>query len=373
MHQWFRRELCVVGGRSELETVMREEFLEPLPSIQKSATLMLGSEAVKCFVVEATTSEFRIAVPGIRQYEGDPKLTLMTSNAVFPVKLIRQEAHSGGYAFRLQRLELENKVTTRLSTRRARFLTSGFYATGVLAVIIAGSFYVPTINDDIPLLRLQGRRTQTLGWWAPSVNENDSAPVSGPSPGSEVANPLHRQDQRDTGVESSTIVVSMISPVSPSLTAPSLLPAETASAAEMVTTKPQQHGNSKPANAKQTASLNSQLKEGESGRIQYVTQKQIPWIYAGWPAGQPLNMRASDAALQDLKQFEQGLRELPQETSAQAIASLQNVLRSATRQANQANRVLGTTDTYVVSTDDARVYFHAAQGQLELVRVLPID
>jgi len=52
-----------------MEIPMREEALKPLADLQTNAKLLMGNTPVLCVIVAVTAMDFRVAVPGIDQYE----------------------------------------------------------------------------------------------------------------------------------------------------------------------------------------------------------------------------------------------------------------------------------------------------------------
>lgn len=352
---------------------MREEFLEPLPTPQTNAKLLLGKSQVACVIVEVTAEGFRVAVPGIDHYEGDPKLTLVTRTAVYPVRLTLQEPHTGGYSYRLQRLDQTTPAQTRSSLSfRLSFLTSHCCAAGVISLIVSSCFcIIPTLSENAPLMTRRGLRYESLGTWSPSIAENDRVP-----PGISVNTSLANHEPADSefhevSCDSQTISVSMISPASMTMSQPALLPQEDA----RQTARPKQIGTGShgPAKAKKEVSLKSLLDEGQVGRIQNATPTMASWLFGTKSVAELQSLRVSDSALHDLKQFEFGLKILPSDLSLQATNSLQTAMASA-RSTNGASRAVpGLRDIYVVSSDDANVYFRKNHGNTELVRVLPIN
>lgn len=369
--QWFMPGRRETQFHHRVEDIMREEFLEPLPTPQTNAKLLLGRSQVACVIVEVTADGFRVAVPGVDHYEGDPKLTLVTRSAVYPVRLVLQEPHTGGFSYRLQRLDQSDAVQSNLSFRLS-FLTSHCCAAGLISLIVSGCFcIIPTTNENTPLLTRRGLRYESLGTWSPSIVENDRVPP-GISLNTSLAS-IEPSDleAHDVSSELQTISVSMISPASLSVSQPALLPQD-----DPHHVAHSQHGSGPshgPAKLKKDASLKSLLEEGQLGRIQNASPAMVSWLFGTTPAAELQSMRVSDTASNDLKQFELGLKVLPHESSLQATASLRNALVKAGSANGTWRAVPGVRDIFVVASDDANVYFQKNHGNVELVRVLPID
>ncbi|WP_010582499.1 hypothetical protein [Schlesneria paludicola] len=352
---------------------MREEFLEPLPEVRTKATLLMGNVPIPCYVVEATMCEFRVAVPGIEQYEGDPRLTLVTVNAVFPVRIIRQEAHSGGYSFRLQRLDLlEQAVPVKIPpAMRTPFLSSPLRATCVLAIIMASCVCIPTVSDEIRLLRMQGRRSQTVGWGA-TVSKNDSVPATAPPENRVSPNSRSGHFESDEFEDLPPIEVSMVSTMTRRRAIASRPAADDAKLS--TTTDQATSAMTRGATPVQRAALlKSALEAGQSGGIQNLTCSIAPWLFGANLPVQLQEIRISDTAIRDLQQFESSLKDLSADAVHSAVSSLKRILASASTDIRQAHRVAGLAEYRVISSEDASLYFRIVQGRTELVRVLPID
>lgn len=352
---------------------MRKKILEPQQEDHAKATLLMGKLPVPCYVVEATMCEFRVAVPGIQQYEGDPRLTLVTVNAVFPVRIIRQEAHSGGYSFRLQRLDLlEQPSPAKVPpAMRTSFLSSPLRATCVLAIIMASCVCIPSVSDEIRLLRMQGRRSQTVGWGS-SVSKNDSVPAAAPPENFVASNRRDDHLESDDVAEMPAVEFSMVSTAT-RRRAISSRPSGDALDGRSEAGSPPSAGVRPTTPVQQAARLKSALQAGQTGGIQNLSSSVAPWLFRSNLPDQLQELRISDAAIRDLKQFETGLNELSADTIHGVVSSLNRAFYAAGTDIRRADRVVGLADYRVISSEDACLYFRIVQGRTELVRVLPID
>ena len=348
---------------------MREEFLEPLPEVRKKATLLMANVPVACFVVSATMCEFRVAVPGIEQYEGDPRLTLVTSAGVYPVRIIRQEAHSGGYSYRLQRLDLlEQAVPAKVPAgMHSQSRSTPVRATCVLAIALGSWVCVHAMSDEIGPPSIQGRLSQMTRWGSSAVKHE-----IGPSivrTGDQVAMVGESTPVDDDAIgDMPSIAVSMVSTGTSRNSIPSVaqviapdLGFEDANQAGMQKTLPR------------TISLKSVLEAGQSGGVQNLSRYVAPWLFGDKGSERLQQIRITDAAIRDLQQFESGLRSLPSAVVRDAICSLNRTLISASVDIRGAERVAGISDYRRISSGDANLYFRIVHGQTELVRVLPIE
>ena len=128
---------------------MREEFLEPLPTPRKPtrSCLMGKTTQVVCVIVEVTADGFRVAVPGVEQYAGDPENNGDHAQRVYPVRLVLQGAHIGGYSLPIAadrnrtscRWMVHRGFSDRFEARRIKLLRN----TGLFSVISVGYYCVP--------------------------------------------------------------------------------------------------------------------------------------------------------------------------------------------------------------------------------------
>ncbi len=342
---------------------MREEFVDPLPTDPANATLLFGKSPVACYIVETTDIGFRVAVPGVGHYEGDPKLTLATEEGAYPVRLVLQEPHAGGYSYRLKRLDLVAPPADP-QPQKSRLWNPYYCALGIGGVIVAGLLCVPAVNESIPLLNIHQSQLEVLSWWANVTgqhqNVDSSSSVKKQGTGTKIA-PKSQFDDLD---DFSTISVSLVSPASRPVAA-----AKSQSADE----KDKTRNRAASDHTAKALSLKAVLEEGQRGLIRTATRANIPWLYEADQSDSELSLRLSEKALFDLRQFELGLRRLPKETSTEAITSLKETLLLASRGDDRGRRVPGMRDVFVLASDDAKIYFRTEQGQLELVRVLPLD
>ena len=396
-----RNAFAIVWRFRRVEPVMREEFLEPLPGVQNQAVLVFEQNVqVRCLIVEVTDGGFRVAAPGASHYEGSPELTLVTPNEVYPVRLILQDAHVGGYSYRLQKIDQCNGVGRGAPGPFQRVLqTSLCCSVGLIAVIAASSFCLSKTTDMVPQFSLQGLRKEAFGWWSPSIQQSDRVPPGISVDNSTVNENRSKANRHNDDLDSETVSVSLISPASMSTSSGPR--SATTSRRSKSSERNANHNSAKPhrdtsgpsqrrgrtndhskpprtPNSPTTPrdaelSLPSLLKLGCTGRIQAVNRTLLPWLFesATWEPNFPLRM--SDAAWNDLKQFEIGLRDLPQPQSADAIASLSHALQCTHTHSERAQSVPGLRDVFVLASDDAKIYFRTSLGQTELVRVLPID
>lgn len=358
---------------------MREDFVDPLPELNTSATLIIGKQKIKCFVVDASVDEFHVAVPGAQLYEGDPRMMLVAGDSIYPVRLTLQEAHAGGYSYRLTRLATgEANARGIFGGLISRRIAWSCVAAGMPLAMVGAFWFVSTGDLQLQLMSLRSLRRESIGW-SPVSHDNDRVPpgisvdhgLLTHKSGHTEKQHLHRVDAQDeSDAELKTVSVSLVSPAS--LTTPALLPEAHSTTVQPNVLKEESPTSSVRANHKKMPTLASLLDEGRIGRQRTVTPQLLPWLCGSTPANQLGYLKISDAACSDLQQFESGLRGLPMETSLEAINSLRQALKRSSSM-NHAKTVYGFDDIFVIRSDDASVYFRSRKGMVEIVRVLPID
>lgn len=352
---------------------MREEFLEPLPDLQVNAKLMMGKTTIPCVIIEVTADGFRVAVPGAEQYEGDPKITLVTHGANYPVRLVLQEPHVGGYSYRLQRIE-QNLVSdgrTRPSDR-FRLVTSKCCAVGLIGLVAAGYHCLPKSNELLTLLNRRSLRHESIGTWSPSIAENDRIPPGISVDKSLRSDALVGDEAGQFESEMPAVSVSMIHSASMTSTNRSIANRDERPQSAKRGPSHESSSASTVQNRRRDVSLKSLLEDGQTGRVQPANRELLSWLNRSAPSDEQVAFRLSDAARFDLQQFEIGLKELSNDSSNQAISSLRRAMLLASSDVRSPCSISGSPHVFVVASDDANIYFRKAHGQIELVRVLPI-
>jgi hypothetical protein len=125
--------------------------------------------------------------------------------------------------------------------------------------------------------------------------------------------------------------------------------------------------------ANHQSSLKDLLEEGQTGRVQHAGRELLAWLNADAPPTERVSFRMSDAARMDLKQFQVGLSDLSATSSRRAVESLRSTLATINKNLPTTGSVSQTSQLFVVACEDANIYFRKLPGQIELVRILPID
>ena len=360
---------------------MREDFLEPLPDVQTTVTLVMGTTISRCYVVEMTSDGFRVAVPGASHYEGDPRMMLVIKDTHYPVRLTRQIPHAGGFSYALRRI----KDFDETSAEPVRTAWDGLFASrrfaAAIAALCASCFCIAAFCDRVPLLNVSRLRETSLAWLNPSGAHGDA--VSKPSTGnhSNSANKRSRRNNSDRLADSESRADGMISCASLSATvetstATSIRRSVAANGESGDSRDRTRSAESQQANRSDNNTARARLlllKAGLVGRTQSVNATSVPWLFEAdqFPRNIPLWM--SDAAWADLTQFKHGLDGFPQQTSADAIASLRQALMSIVSGEATVRPIPEMRDVSMVACDDANVCFRIYQQRIELVRILPIE
>ena len=354
---------------------MRDEFLEPMPEKACDVTLLFGRTPVSGYIVAETEEGYCIGIPGIESYEGDPRLTMATEDEVFSVKLVLQEPYLDGYYFWLLRINNPEQPNDTLDRKEhLTSWTSRYRLTGIVAATLAICVVIPSNSNSNLYLSLNSLTKELLSWSSSIASKEVTAEIAD----NEIAatlNLIRKYQNKPENTNNSKPLISSASHSSPSATHSS--PSAT-HPTELVVKDPtpQKAIPDKPFPAKKeksTSSLNHLLEAGQVGRTQVLTKSLLPWLYGpGWNDDRQ-SVWISDAARQDLQQFEAGLRGLPRKASADAMSSLRNTLRLAYSDISKAKRVSSAPNIFVISSDDANIFFTEVRGRTELVRVLPID
>lgn len=344
---------------------MREDFLDPLPTLRRHATLLFGTSPIDCYVVETTNVGFRVAVPNVEQYEGDPRLTIATDKGIFPVRLVRQIRHAGGYSYVLEHMPVEVTVEEPVEEPpvTSHWWSTGPFALAVVALVVVGWLCDPALNDGLCLLRNRGRDAESAGWWGLSATTSHAVPTKiVDRPESVVhGNHVHNVNQSSDGT--------------PSVIAAASLTATGQSSEDNAHESSPYHSHRKPKapGDERAAAVKSCLEAGRTGRIQTIDGATVPWLLGPVNGNFSISIKGSAAALADLTQFEIGLKELSADESAGAVAKLQRALSQLVSDSATPRSVPEMPDVFAIEAGEATIYFRVVHGRKELVRVLPQD
>ena len=364
-----------------------------LDEAKRRAVIVIGGDRWPCCIDYITDHEFQVWVNESEPYVGDSRAKLVTDDAVYSVKIIRQLPQSSGTCFELKRLPVNFHGEVTEDTGAAPQYLDRRSCVACLAVaLLVGCCYYFSLATALPQFRfVEPQDNQIANDVSQVTHQASITHLSGHRGQEKVLNQdlgaieLHRAEEGfDKDSSTSMFVVSLSSPtfgaaeVEQSMNGPGPESLETKASGESANRQPFVATES-PRRSRQTRSTMSVrsrqalLEQGQIGRTQWATRETFPWLFiqAGWEGDRP--WRLSDAALGDLKQFEVGLRTLPEQSAIAVLANLRASIREANTEFSQLKRVAGMTDVMMISGTDANVFFRLVGDKIELIRVLPVD
>jgi hypothetical protein len=328
---------------------MSEEFVESIHSLQSRATLVLGKRYVACNIVEMTDAEIHVVAHDANPYEGDSRATLIHRHVNYPVRLALQELRPDGIFYRLQRLSIPIPPNASAGQTRGWVVTSArFCAVGLIAAIATRYLSTSAASESLRELRRQvlglrpARSTQSPLQSPPVVHVQTPAAETGQS----------SPELPGANSPQATIPVSLVTsrPVS----------------------APQATAEASHREIPRAKSLPALLSAGQVGGMRSLDSNLVSWLIGAGHSEHLSAIRISDAALQDLGNFKLELSHLSHPSAMQATDSLRRALLGANALPDQARKVPGMQDVFVVTADDAELYFLSVHGTTDLIRVLPL-
>ncbi len=365
-----------------MSTPTGDSFFDPPPSDQSAATLILGGERLECHLVEVSIGGFGVSVPRSTAWTGEPVCRLLTHDAAYPVRIIKQESQYTGYHFTLQRLELDEPnvdeplgLTQRWIIHASRCCAIGLIAAIAYCFVAApggqskGARHVGP-QDVVNLWNWNWSSTKwsSNNWWP---NNRDTADSE-----SDVAALTSAHDQSsDDLFEMPAISVSLTS--GNRGTNASGLPVPS----RPMATDPSNHStNADPqaqaiAAATRLAQIKSSLQTARREPSQPANASSLPWLFStsdpAFHGGS--SYRMSETARNDLMLFESGLKSLPATSAHEATRSLRRTLLAANSASAAVANFESLPDVRRIHSDDAEIYFRLANGAVEILRVVPRD
>ena len=360
-----------------MTTPTGDAFFDPPPDDQSIAMLILGGERLECRLVEVSLGGFGVSLPRSTAWTGEPVCRLLTHDAAYPVRILKQESQYTGYHFTLQRLELDEPgVDQQLGlTQRWVVHASRCCAIGLIAAIAYCSLAAPGGNSkDARHVRPQ----DMVNLWSWTWTSTNWWPASRGGAASEselvVVTSAHDQTSDDL-FEMPAISISLTSndhgsnvsrlpvPSRPMATDPSIRSSDADPQAEAI------------AAATRLAQIKSSLQSARRGPSWSLNSTSLPWLFSttepAFHSG--LSYRISEAARNDLILFESGLKSLPATTANDAIRSLRRTLLATTSASASPAHFESLPDVRLIRSDDAEIYFQLASGAVEILRVVPRD
>jgi hypothetical protein len=322
----------------------RNEFVDPPPQDQSSARLVLGKERIECRLTEVSLGGFCVVVPRATMWAGEPVGRLVTHDAVYRVRILLQEAVYDGFLITLQRLS-EHVDDLRPASRWIVHV-SRCCAVGLLAAIGYGLLGTPGGISHGPAHHLT---LQRIGWnlfnWS-SAARPVVASQSSLSKASADTEPSDDVEEFETMPAISVSWGTRSEPVS---------------------------DEARPENRVEDrfSLLKAAIDSAGSQRSRPVNATTLPWLFTMKERIFPLRM--TGAAGDDLKQFEMGLRSLPAIAASDAVRSLRDALLAIGTSPKRISAVASLPGVKLIQSADAEIYFRSVDGEIELLRVLPIE
>lgn len=317
----------------------RNEFLEPPPQDQSAATLVLGELRLPCRLLELSIGGFIVMVPNAAAWTGEPVGQLVTHESTYGVRIIKQEARYDGFEATLLRVE-ESPDEHQSFSARWIIHCSRCCAIGL---ILAIGYSLVASSDGITdgPTRSRGLRDRVCDWFNPPSTIRQSATGPGESADRRAISIALDDDQHDSN--------------------------------ESLTASPVSRGEA-PARANDRRELlQAALAAADSQPSRPLNASTLPWLFVpGETSVKSVpRCRMTRSAEDDLQQFAAGLKMLPAQAAADAARSLRDSLVMVVT--SPATAVAGFSRLKVIHSTDADIYFRSADGEAELLRVLPVE
>ncbi|MBS0204665.1 MAG: hypothetical protein JSS49_17310 [Planctomycetes bacterium] len=314
----------------------RDEFLDAPVRDQALAVLILNRQRFDCRLTDVATDGFTVLIPHGTTWSLASTAKLETHDSTYKVKVLKQNVQYEGIEVTLLRLdEITNDdklpVPQRWIVHGSRCCAVGLIAAMTYCLVAAPggvtkSVHPVTIREYVAYLT---DFLPTTGWWSPK--------------GEALSMPAITIDLADAEETEASFPVNSVS------------------LSQKATTN---------AALDRTAMLNAAIRSANSRRSRPVNSTTVPWLL---PKGQTNLPRCqmTHLAETDLQAFQSGLRWLSATAAEDAIRSLRQALLSVSTTAGAA--VAGCPEARLVRSDDAEIYLRTVDGEVELLRVLPIE
>lgn len=331
-------------------SIARNEFLEPPPQDQSRATLVLGRQRVVCRLTEISIGGFCVMIPRATSWTGEPQARLITHDATYKVRIIKQEIRYEGIEITLERIEDSSDDENLPMPQRWVIHGSRCCAIGLILAITYCLIAAPGGVTSGPAHHVS--LSDLSNYWFSSW----STPTTG--------------DANQPDAESDD---------------PLLLPAITVSTQTGVTqTGVERSGhavgtatagadNRPDAGLSRSSLLGVALKAADSQRSRPVSPTTLPWLFANQNSSTVRlpACRMTRPAEEDLRAFAICLNSLSTTARADATESLRNAI--AATETSPAFAVAGFPTLRLIRSADAEIYFRVVDREIELVRILPVE
>lgn len=334
----------------------RNEFIDPPPADQSVATLVLGQERLNCRLVEVSVGGFTVIVPRATLWTGEPIARLVTNSTVFKVRILKQEAQYEGYQVVLQRID-ETTLQRLASPQHWVILLSRSCAIGLILAIGYCIGFVPGGASRANSRPFTMQSIMSF-WFDPWIS-SDPPVVATSTP--KVIN------------ETPTITVSLDDSEDEPFTRPVSSYTHESGDDENSTVGESKADRRTPAVADRRLLLRAALATADLDRSRPVNSETLPWLFPqqDQPATGIPGCRMSRPAEADLRTFSNCLTSLPTAAADQAVQNLQGTLRSIP--GGLSTPLEGIPQVQSIQGADAEVYFRKLDGEIELLRILPIE
>lgn len=358
-----------------MSTPTRDSFFDPPSDDQSTATLILGGERLECRLVEVSLGGFGVSVPRATAWTGEPIARLLTHDAAYPVRIIRQESQYTGFHLTLQRIQEQETapdkplgVTPRWIIHASRCCAIGLIAALAYCFVAApgGSSgdARPVHPQDVANLW----KWTFSSWWAdgPGQSTSESELTALTAASSDSTGDLFEMPAISVSLTSNEHPTNTFTPTAPARRETSSPPSRASDV------DPQARAI---AVATRQAQIKSSLLTARRVPSWPANSTTLPWLF---PVTEPdlstsPAYRMSEAARNDLRLFESGLKSLPATTAQDATRSLRRALVATASAPGLAANFEGLPDVRLIRSDDAGVYFRLAGGTVEILRVIPRD
>ena len=347
-----------------------DSFFDPPPSDQSAVTLILGGERLDCHLVEVSIGGFGVMVPRSTAWEGEPICKLLTYDAAYPVRIIKQEAQYDGFHMTLQRIQEQDIKPGESTGATQNWIVNASRCCAVGLIAAIGYCFVATPGGISTGARtIHARDVANL--WNQTWNLSNWWPTSGGSTATKTESAAATSAHKETAdglFELPAISVSLASKDHSTKSNRSIGQSDIDPQAQAV------------AVATRKAQIKSSLLTARRGPNWPADSTTLPWLF---PTNDPtLNSgpacRMSDAARNDLNLFESGLKSLTAATAGDAIRSLRRALAATSSTTTVASHLVSQPfeslpDVKLIRSADAEIYFHPMSDLVEILRVVPRD
>jgi plasmid stabilization system protein ParE len=312
----------------------RNEFVDPAPQDQSRATLVLNEQRIVCRLVEVSIGGFTVMIPRATAWVGEPDGRLVTHDASYDVRVLKQESRYEGFEVKLQRIDKSDDSLP--SPQRWIIHGSRCCAIGLIFAITYCYVAAPGGVTRGPAHRVTW--SGLVDYWTSVLPRRDVRPNdrldSADLPAIQVS--LGHDGTDDVGLEVSTV-----------------------------------SRGSKVAATDRDSLVRTAAATADTQRSRPMNSTTLPWLLPPGTSTPLTRCRMAAAAETDLQMFAACLRSLNPTEAADATRSLRETLASIA--SSPASIATGIPSVRRIRSTDADVYFRIVDGEAELLRILPVE